>query len=287
MFPSRTHLFRLWAILLALVLLPWAGPLMGEKAHKAASPRSRLEVIANGLGMAFVKIPAGTFMMGTSSKNKRKADTGEGNSDEMPAHQVTLSRAFYLQTTEVTQRQWKAVMATTPWAGQGLVRDGEEYPAVYVSWNDAQAFIQKLNTMGEGTYRLPTEAEWEYACRAGTNASYSFGEGDAHLGEYAWFKKNAYDADQMFAHRVGSKRPNPWGLYDMHGNVGEWCQDWKDDYNPGAQTDPVGPSTGSYRVNRGGGWNDPPESLRSAVRSGPEPGMRLFNLGFRVLRVLP
>jgi formylglycine-generating enzyme required for sulfatase activity len=207
--------------------------------------------------------------------------------DEMPAHRVRLSKAFFLGQTVVTQGQWKAVMGTEPWSGKDAVREGDDYPAVYVTWDDAQAFCRKLSEQEGKTYRLPTEAEWEYACRAGTSTLYSFGDDASRLGEYAWFTKNAADAGESYAHKVGTKRPNPWGLYDMHGNVCEWCQDWYGPYGTAAQVDPAGPSSGSDRVLRGGRWVYLAAYCRSAFRDGYLPDYGLDSFGFRVVLGLP
>ena len=187
-------------------------------------------------------------MMGSPSSEKGRYD------DEGPVHEVTISKGFYLGKYEVTQGQWEGVMGTTPWRGKDYVRSGSDYPAVYVSWDDAQEFISRLNSAaGSEVYRLPSEAEWEYACRAGTTTRWSFGDDESQLTHYAWY--GAYrrgDVGEKYGHRVGTKRANPWGLYDMHGNVSEWVQDWKGDYSSSSVVDPLGPSTGSYRVVRGG-----------------------------------
>jgi formylglycine-generating enzyme required for sulfatase activity len=154
-----------------------------------------------------------------------------------------------------------------------------------VSWDDAVEFCRKLSALPAEkaagyVYRLPTEAEWEYACRAGTRTKYSFGDDESELGDYAWHASNSGNT----THPVGGKKPNPCGLYDMHGNVWEWCQDWHGDYPSGAVTDPTGPSSGSYRVLRGGSWNYFSEDCRSAYRYWYTPDYRGLNLGFRVLR---
>ena len=149
---------------------------------------------------------------------------------------------------EVTQAQWQAVMGTTPWDVAKNVKEGDDYPASYVNWPDAVEFCRKLSEKEGLEYRLPTEAEWEYACRAGTTTAYSFGDDASELGEYAWYKENAWGAGQKHPHTVGQKKPNPWGLYDMHGNVWEWCSDWRGDYSSESVTDPAGPSSGSVRT---------------------------------------
>ena len=161
-------------------------------------------------------------------------------------------------------------LARTPWKGglveELLVKEGDDYPAANVNWHDAVEFCRKLSEKAGLEYRLPTEAEWEYACRAGTTTAYSLGDDASELGEYAWYSENPRDVGQEYAHIVGQKKPNPWGLYDMHGNVWEWCSDWHGDYPSGSVTDPAGPSSGSSRVGRGGSWLYEAGYCRSAHR---------------------
>jgi len=229
--------------------------------------------LTNNLGMRFLLIPAGTFMMG-------RGIAEEGDEDEQPQHQVTFSQPFYLQTTPVTQGQWQRVMGGNPSLFQEC---GEDCPVENVSWEDVQDFIRKLNQI-ENTdkYRLPTEAEWEYACRAGNTQSYCFGDGKAELDRYAWYADNS----EKSTHPVSRLRPNAWGLYDMHGNVYEWCQDWYGKYSPGPVTDPKGPSTGGHRVLRGGSWDGEAGEVRSAYRHRLTPSYRYGHEGFRVARGL-
>lgn len=233
-------------------------------------------IIVNGLGevtgdldemLRFVRIPAGTFMMG-SPKNEDERFSWETQ------HKVTLTRPFEMMVTPVTQALWQFVMGNNP-----SYFKGPDLPVEKVSWDDAQEFIQKLNQMlGTDSLRLPTEAEWEYACRAGTTGA-RYGK----LGEVAWYEDNS-DGE---THRVGTKAPNAWGLYDMLGNVWEWCQDWHGSYPSGPVTDPTGPSTGSSRVNRGGSWNHDAGYVRAAFRGGNSPGNRSGGVGFRLARSVP
>ena len=192
--------------------------------------------------------------------------------------------------TEVTQGQWKAIMGTEPWKGKEHVKEGENYPASYVSWTQAGEFCQRLSKQEEKQgrkYRLPTEAEWEYACRAGTRTKYSFGEDEGKLSEYAWFDTNAKNAGESYAHEVGRKQANGNGLHDMHGNVSEWCSDLYDPkyYANSEKVDPFAstPSRKS-RVIRGGNWFGTQGFCRSAVRDG-ENLPQLLNpaLGFRLI----
>ncbi|MEO5334442.1 MAG: formylglycine-generating enzyme family protein [Magnetococcus sp. YQC-5] len=225
----------------------------------------------NSLGMKFKLIPAGTFTMGSPSNEVDR------DSDEGPQHSVTISKAFYMGTTEITQGQWKAVMGTNP---SYFSSCGDTCPVEKVSWDDLKTFITKLNAKGEGTYRLPTEAEWEYVARAGTTTAWSFGDNSSKLGDYAWYSSNSNST----THPVATKLPNPWGIYDMHGNVWEWVQDWKTDYSSAAQTDPIYDNSDSYRVFRGGSWSDGAGGLRSAFRFFYSPDFRTSGLGARLAR---
>ena len=230
------------------------------------------ETTTNFTGMEFVLIPAGEFEMGSPSVEIGR-DPNEG-----PVHTVTIEKAYYLGKYEVTQKQWGEVMGFNPSKFKG-----DDLPVEYVSWADAQEFVRKVNQM-EGTdkYRLPSEAEWEYAARAGTTTRYSFGDDESDLGYYAWWDRNPGDK----THPVGQKQPNAWGLYDIHGNVWEWVQDrWHSDYD-GAPTDGSAWESGSstIRVIRGGYW-DYSASCRSAYRGNHYPDRRSY-LGFRLLKEL-
>ncbi len=232
----------------------------------------------------FSCIPADTFMMGSPGNEADRDD------DEGPQHQVTISKAFELQTTEVTQSQWVAVMGSNPSGNNDYKNCPFEFtnvpfplcpdnPVEQVSWNDAQRFIAKLNAKGDGyRYRLPTEGEWEYAARAGTIGSYA---GD--INAMAWHGGNSGQRSRQ----VGKKQANAWGLFDMHGNVWEWTADWDSKYSAAQVTDPVGPGSGSDRVNRGGGWDGSRWSCRSANRDSNSPDLRSSYLGFRLLRTSP
>jgi formylglycine-generating enzyme required for sulfatase activity len=189
---------------------------------------------------------------------------------------VTISKPFYLGKYEVTQEQWEAVMGNNP-----SEFEGRSNPVEQVSWNGAQVFIRRLNQReGHNRYRLPTEAEWEYAARAGTTSIYAFGDDTDILGQYAWFDDNSGGK----THPVGQKRSNGWGLYDMHGNVWEWVHDWySDEYSSGRpSSDPRGPTSGTRRVVRGGSWNSWARSCRSAGRASGTPGYCGVSVGFRL-----
>jgi formylglycine-generating enzyme required for sulfatase activity len=204
---------------------------------------------------------------------------------ESPPHEVTVTQGFHLGKYEITQGQWESAMATTPWSGNPNVEKNPDHPAVYVSWDDVQEFIQLLNAAsGEGLYRLPTEAEWEYACRAGTTTRWSFGDDEGQSGEYSWYRDNAWNAGLQYPQPVGTNLANPWGLHDMHGNVCEWVQDWFGDYVSGSQVNPQGPSTGPNRVFRGGSFLYFTPETRSASRGHCVPYSRIYSIGARLLR---
>lgn len=256
-------------IALPLLIGGWAN------TSNAQSPKE----ITNSIGMKLVLIPKGTFTMGSPIEE-------EGANDDEEQHQVTISKDYYLGVTEGTQGQYEKVMGSNPSYFQKRVirkSDSSMYPVEQVSWEDAVEFCKKLSELPEEkkagrVYRLPTEAEWEYACRAGSKTAYSFGADSTSIGDYAWFTENSGSK----THPVGEKKANAWGLYDMHGNVWEWCSDWYGEYPKGAVSDPVGPREGSHRVGRGGGWCDEAAICRSAFRYGDDPSFRFFNFGFRV-----
>lgn len=235
------------------------------------TPSQGQKTITNSIGMEFVLIPAGEFDMGSPEGEK------DVTSLERPVHNVKFSKAFYMGKYEVTQKQWREIMGNNP-----SYFKGDDLPVETISWNDVQEFIKKLNEKeGMNKYRLPSEAEWEYAARAGTTTRYSFGDDESKLGEYAWYYANSGSK----THEVGQKKPNPWGLYDVHGNVWEWVQDsWHGSYT-GAPTDgSAWEGDGSIRVIRGGSWDYGAGRCRSADRNRYAPDGRLNNLGFRLLR---
>ena len=238
---------------------------------------SRPPRLTNSVGQELVLIPAGNFLMGSPEGEQGRFG------DEGPQHRVEISRPLYMGRNEVTQGQWKAVMGTEPWKGQSYVQAGDQNAASYISWDDATEFCRRLSQKEGKTYRLPTEAEWEYACRAGTTTRFHFGDDESLLGEYAWFGGNADSIGEDYAHRVGQKKPNPFGLYDMHGNVWEWCGDWFGEYPSTPLRDPRGPGSGSSRVLRGGSWGFGPLHVRCAFRINGTPDYRYGSNGFRVV----
>ena len=228
----------------------------------------KAEVIDLGkdVKLEMVLIPAGKFKMGSPASEKDR-------NEKETQHEVTLTKPFYMGKYEVTQEQWFEIMGENP-----SREKGRKLPVTNVSWEDCQEFIKKLNAKTDGGYRLPTESEWEYACRAGTTTAYSFGDKIT--------PKDANYRDSKIGEpvAVGSYKPNAFGLFDMHGNVLEWCEDWHGEY-PFAVTDPKGPATGDRRVLRGGSFNDVVSYARSSLRYyGVAPASRNFLNGFRLAR---
>ena len=254
--------------LLPIVMLVLAG-CGGEEPADAPGPPAPPkpgETVTNAVGMKLAYVPPGEFTMGSPVDEPRRQD------DEA-AHRVTITRGFHIGVTEVTQAQWTAVMGFNPSDPQG-----DDLPVSKVSWAQATEFCRKLSEKEGAAYRLPTEAEWEYACRAGTAGAYA-----DEVDEMGWHMDNSDEQPQP----VGGKKPNTWGLYDMHGNVLEWCADgYARDYG-GDATDPTGPTEGKNRAARGGSWANFPRALRSAARANFPPTYAFKQLGFRVVRELP
>ncbi len=233
----------------------------------------KLKRFKNSIGMEFCLIPAGSFMMGSPD--------GVGFSNEHPQHRVTITRPFYMGKYLVTQAQYQAVMGKNPSYFKGADR-----PVEQVSWHDAWEFCHRLNRMEKTVaYMLPTEAQWEYACRAGSQGKWCFGDDESRLGDYAWYDDNSGDE----THPVGQKLLNAFGLYDMHGNVWEWCADWygEDYYSRSPELDPQGPDNGGLRVLRGGSWFSNAGYCRSGDRCYDSPGIRDYYIGFRLARFIP
>ena len=256
--------------ILALVVLASCAC---RRSEEAAPPASRTPpIVATKTGAEMVLIPAGTFRMGSPS----------GKADEAPPHEVSIG-AFLMDRTEVTQGQYRKLVLADPSHFKG-----DDRPVEQISWPDAAMYCNlrsrdeglepcydeqtaKCNLQASG-YRLPTEAEWEYACRAGSTGDYSFGADPKQLAEHAWFAQNSGKKTQP----VAQKQPNAWGLYDMHGNVAEWCNDTYDPgyYAKSPAENPAGPGDGEKYVLRGGAWNSSPESCRAAQRIGEDPGFQ-------------
>lgn len=241
----------------------------------------------NTLGMDFVLIPSGSFIMGSPFNEPHR-----GKSEVQ--HLVTISKPFYMQTTEVTVKQWHSIMGRRMIAYQ---KGSDNMPVIRVSWFDCMTFIQRLNKLGQGRYRLPTEAEWEYAARAETTTAYSWGNTiDCKMAMYG-NNSLKYNVCQHYIKSIGlqldqpapvkSYQPNLWGLYDMHGNVWEWCMDWFGDYEKNPVTDPKGPDSGTARIRRGGSWFKYGYYCRSANRTFGHPATRYRTTGFRLVREIP
>ena len=245
------------------------------------------KTVTNSLGMEFTLIPSGTFTMGSP-----RGEPYRGSSEVQ--HRVSITRPFYMQTTEVTLKQWQSLMGRRLLARQ---KGSDNMPVTQVSWFDCLKFLKCLNRLGEGKYRLPTEAEWEYAARAGTQSAFFWG--DAIDCEKAMYGNNSlkHNVCQLYVQSIGvgidqpapvkTYRPNLWGLYDMHGNVWEWCMDWYGDLGKNPVTDPNGPESGTMRIRRGGSWFKHGHACRSANRSFGHPATRYSTTGFRLVRDVP
>lgn len=219
-------------------------------------------VMINGVKFSFRWCPADSFLAGSP-------ESEEGRDKYEVQHTVTFTKGFWILETEVTQGQWKAVMSSNP-----SFFKGDNLPVEQVSWNDCQEFCKKCTELGL-PIQLPTEAQWEYACRAGSSGAIS-----GILDDMAWY----WDNSGGTTHQIKTKKPNAWGLYDMHGNVGEWCKDWYGAYSAENVTDPIGPLNGSYRIIRGGSWNRNDLHCRSARRRLDNQKNCYYDLGFRVVK---
>lgn len=290
-----------WLMIAVLVMIgPGCGlSLPDVSAVRAQMTAEQIEVsdpVVNTVGMVLVPVPAGEFLMGTAAAKASKDGKSQqppGAEAEMPQHKVRISRPFFISVCEVTQNQYALVTGDTPWKGKPLTKEGDNIAASYVTWQQAVDFCRQLSQLEDCVYRLPTEAEWEYTCRATSTSSFSFGDDQKQIGDCAWFDQNAYKDGEQYAHAVGQKHPNTWSLYDTHGNVWEWCSDFHGSYAEQLKSskgkvlvDPIGPETGRQHVWRGGGFADNAVNLRSATRNSygrvdyrPE-----FMAGFRVVR---
>jgi formylglycine-generating enzyme required for sulfatase activity len=243
---------------------------LGRPPEPKSSPAGLTLDLGKGVLMKLVLIRPGNFMMGSPDLEKERM------ANEGPQHEVTISNPFYLGVTEVTQTQYQAVMGANPSQFKGPTN-----PVERVSWHEAVEFCRRLSEKAGKIFRLPTEAEWEYACRAGTKTRYSFGDSESVLGDYAWSGSNSGGK----THPVGQKKPNPWGLYDMNGNVWEWCADWSGSYSSKSSTDPKGADSGWARVTRGGACDgNEAGGFRCAYRGRGDPAGRYGSRGFRCAR---
>lgn len=259
------------AVLTAVILFLGAVPAAAEQ-----------KTYTNTIGMEFVYIAPGTFWMGSPEDEV-------GRDIDETRHQVTLTKGYYMQTTEVTQGQWKALLGNNP---SHFINCGDNCPVEKVSWDDVQAFILRLNQReGSDGYGLPTEAEWEYACRAGTESRFAFGKClstsqanyDGSIQSFEHFLTCPMETNRPQTVAVGSLGKNAWGLYDMHGNVAEWCDDKMGDYPSSSVTDPTSPRLGATRVLRGGSFYSYAKNCRSANRYATTPVDRYHGYGFRLV----
>ena len=241
----------------------------------AKQPKRSADEIINAYVNSMVYVEGGTFTMGATSEQG-----GDADGDEKPAHSVTLS-SYHIGQTEVTQELWEAVMGSNPSKFKGSNR-----PVECVSWDDCQEFLSRLNRITGKRFRLPTEAEWEYAARGGSRSRGYKYSGSDYIYDVAWFVKNSCDKGESSpdygTHAVGTKLPNELGLYDMSGNVWEWCSDWYGTYSSSAQSNPTGPSTGSNRMYRGGCWYDGARHCRVSCRDDNSPDYSYYSLGLRL-----
>lgn len=276
-----------WRLLAALVCLYMMGCGRGQSSSTQSKPFSKpyAESYTNGIGMKFALIPAGEFQMGSQMSVDELAQRFKAEKrflvHEQPPHAVKISSPFYIGVTEVTQAEWHAVMGNRPWAGQGEGAGSDpKCAASYITFADANEFCRRLSKLDGLKYRLPTEAEWEYAARGGSSALFFFGDDPAMLGEYGWYSDNAKGVQP-----VGKLKPNGYGLYDTCGNVFEWCSDWYSAqyYSFSPPVDPTGPGTGQDKIVRGGSWFNSARFCRSAFRSDTTTEKFASDVGFRIV----
>jgi formylglycine-generating enzyme required for sulfatase activity len=255
---------RLWYTLCAVPLLICVGNAFCQPLPGGAEPPA--DEITNSAGMRMRLVRPGSFNMGSN----------DGWPEEKPAHRVRLTKPYYISATEVTQAQYEKVMGANPSAAKG-----PNLPVTNITWHDAKEFCARLSEQEKRTYRLPTEAEQEYACRAGSTSERYWG--NAPVADYAWYQVNSGGR----THEVARLKPNAWGLYDAVGNVWEWSEDWYAEYSTAGQTDPTGPQTGTSRVLRGGSWGIGPCLCRSAARAKFRPDESGGHIGMRVVLSVP
>ncbi len=241
-------------------------------AGEAAGERRSIE------GFDMLWVPAGTFLMGAA-----EGEPG-AEPDERPRHEVTLSKGFWLGRFELTKNEWTAWRGDAPWQDRPYVSTAADSPVVYVSWEDVQGFLGVVRRQTGYDFRLPTEAEWEYACRAGTTTAFFHGDDPdfAALDDYAWWSADVCQTRAPGEHRVGRKASSPWGFFDMGGNVAEWCAAWHGEYDDDGVVDPTGPEEGNLRSVRGGGSCSPGFECRSAARYARGPSTKSTGIGFRL-----
>ncbi|MBO4286561.1 MAG: formylglycine-generating enzyme family protein [Kiritimatiellae bacterium] len=272
---TYTEKGRCYEGIFAAVNVDWQGPkTIPVSLKEYTRGDTKTLKLPGGATMEMIYVAPGSFTMGSEN----------GENDEESVHTVRITKGYWLGKYEVTQAQWRSVMGGNPSYFTGDDRN----PVEQVSWDDCQTFIEKVNAQLHCGARLPTESEWEYVCRAGTRGAYAKEGTDAYTSEHpaaeaaleemGWYNGNSGGR----THPVGQKAANPWGFHDMHGNVWEWCADWYGDYPSGSVTDPTGPASGSYRVQRGGSWNYVAQYCRSASRNYYGPSLNYGNYGFRL-----
>jgi formylglycine-generating enzyme required for sulfatase activity len=270
-----------------------SDPAKKSTPEKASAPAKKSSIdLGKGQNMKLVLIPAGKFMMGSKFSVKETMSRYGGKpqhlSCEHPYHEVTISKPFYMGVYEVTQAEWKALMGTEPWKDKTQTKAGDKYPASWMTSYQAIEFCKVLSKKTGRKVSLPTEAQWEYACRGGATTAYCYGDDPKKIVDYAWCWLNTRKANppQIYAHLVGTKKPNAWGLYDMHGNLWEYCSDWydKDYYARSPKVDPENTTETKLRSVRGGSWHNGSREARSTMRSSwTGPKYVHYNYGFRVV----
>jgi formylglycine-generating enzyme required for sulfatase activity len=264
----------------------------GEAKGKTGALKSLTLDLGKGVTMKLVQAPAGKFMMGGEQSPEETVKLFGGRADryvdEHPRREVTISKPFYIGVYEVTQAQWRTVMGTEPWKGKISGNPGDNFAASWMNTLQAEEFCRAVSKKTGKKVLLPTEAQWEYACRAGSTTAFCYGNDPKKLTDYAWCWSNTRKAGQSecYAHAVGTKKPNAWGLYDMHGNVWEFCRDWydKEFYKKGKSVDPENTTKTPHRNMRGGSWHNGASLNRSARRnSWTGAGYVHYNYGFRVV----
>jgi len=287
-----------WGMCLAVALISCVGHSKDVKDKPKPAPKAAKKLtldLGKGAKMKLVLLPAGKFMMGSKFSPdetvKRFGGKAVRYQHEHPRHEVTISRPFYMGVHEVTQAQWRAVMGTEPWKGKVMTQEGDDNAASWVTWRQANEFCKAMSKKTGKKVMLPTEAQWEYACRAGSKTAYCYGDDPSKLGQYAWYRTNVWESSKRYARPVGKKKPNAWGLYDMYGNIWEYCRDWyaKDFYGNakgGKKVDPVNSKETRHVTVRGGSWYNGADLCRSAGRnSWTGPTYVHYNYGFRVMVV--
>ena len=288
-----------------VLLLVTVGFGRANEASVADDTRNLTLDLGKGITMKLVLIPAGKFMMGSKLSPAAVVEKFGGKAErhtcEHPRREVTISKPFYMGIHEVTQAQYRAVMGAETWMAKPKPDDkdktkpgvkvktksGDNCAASWMTWYEAEEFCKKLSKKTGKKVVIPTEAQWEYACRAGSETVFCFGNDKSKLGEYCWYSENTSETSEKYAHPVGQKKPNAWGLYDMHGNVWEYCRDFygSDFYAKKNKVDPVNTTAGKSKTRavRGGSWYNGPVHLRSAARnSWTGSTYRHYNYGFRV-----